>query len=173
MSVSAEGNKIILRFALSFTSHEYNVANVSHNIMLCFSPPPVSLMAPFQIKFLRQTWFLTYQVNLFRAGSIEQSKVIMSAIVSQITGFLIVCVTVCSGADRRKHLSSAPLAFVRRNHRWPVDAPHKAPVTKKQFHLTTSSWPFISYDTIMPQWKLLEKVNLEKDHPKVSGWKII
>ena len=36
--------------------------------------------------------------------------------------------TVCSGADQRKHQSSASLAFVRGIHRWPVNSPHKGPV---------------------------------------------
>ena len=39
--------------------------------------------------------------------------IIMSAMVSQITSVSIVCSTVCSGADQRKHQSSASLAFVR------------------------------------------------------------
>ena len=50
---------------------------------------------------------------------------------SQITGVWIVCPTICSGADERKHQSSESLAFVRGIHRWPVDSPHKGPVTRK------------------------------------------
>ena len=38
---------------------------------------------------------------------------------SQITGISIVWSTVCSGADKKKHRSSASLAFVRGIHRWP------------------------------------------------------
>ena len=52
---------------------------------------------------------------------------------SQITGVSSVCSTVCSGADQRKHQSSASLAFVRGLHRWPVDSPHTGPVTRKMF----------------------------------------
>ena len=47
--------------------------------------------------------------------------------------------TVCSGANQRKHQSFASLAFVRIIHRWPVNFPHKGPVTRKCFHLVTSS----------------------------------
>ena len=61
------------------------------------------------------------------------SDVIMSAIASQITGIAIVCLTVCWGADQRKHHSSASQAFMRGIHRWPVDSPHKGPVTRKTF----------------------------------------
>ena len=50
---------------------------------------------------------------------------------SQITGVSIVCSTVCSGADQRKHQTSATLAFVRGIHRWPSNSPHKGPVTRK------------------------------------------
>ena len=37
------------------------------------------------------------------------------------------------GADKRKHQSSASLALMRRIHRWPVNSPHKGPVTRKMF----------------------------------------
>ena len=71
----------------------------------------------------------------------------MSAMVSQITGVLIVYSTVCSGADQRNHQSSVSLAFVRGIYRWPVNSPHKGPVTRKNFHLMTSSWDWL--DTVM------------------------
>ena len=38
-----------------------------------------------------------------------------------------------SGADQRKHQSSASLTFVRGIHRWSVNSPHKGPVTRKMF----------------------------------------
>ena len=50
---------------------------------------------------------------------------------SQITGVSIVSSTVCSGADQRKHQSFASLTFVRGIYRWPMDSPHKGPVTRK------------------------------------------
>ena len=57
----------------------------------------------------------------------------MGAMVSQITSLTIVYSTVYSGADQRKHQTSATLAFVRGIHRWPVNTPHKGPVTRKVF----------------------------------------
>ena len=57
----------------------------------------------------------------------------MSTMASQITSVLIVCSTVCTDADQRKHQSSASLAFVRGIHRWPMCSPHKGPVTRKIF----------------------------------------
>ena len=38
-----------------------------------------------------------------------------------------------SGADQRKHQSSTSLDFVWGIHRWPVNSPHKGPVTQKMF----------------------------------------
>ena len=48
------------------------------------------------------------------------SDAIMGAMASQITSLTIVYSTVYSGADLRKHQSSASLDFVRGIHRWPV-----------------------------------------------------
>ena len=73
--------------------------------------------------------------------SFHYSDVIMSAVASQITSLTIVYSTVYSGVDQRKHQSSASLAFVRWIHRWPVNSPHKGPVTRKML-------PFD--DVIMP-----------------------
>ena len=57
----------------------------------------------------------------------------MSLMASQITSLTIVYSTVYSGADQRKHQSSASLAFVRGIHRGPVNSPHRWPVTRKMF----------------------------------------
>ena len=76
----------------------------------------------------------------------------MSAMSSQINGDSIVCFAVCSGADHRKHQSFASLAFARGIHRWPVDSPHKGPVTRKCFHLMTSSCCNLVMDDVsLPQ----------------------
>ena len=61
------------------------------------------------------------------------SDVIISAMASQITSLTIIYSAVCSGADQRKHQSSVSLVFVRGIHRWPVNSPHKGPVTRKIF----------------------------------------
>ena len=57
----------------------------------------------------------------------------MGAMASQITSLSIVYSTIYSAADQRKHQSSASLAFVRGIHRWPVNSPHKWPITRKMF----------------------------------------
>ena len=61
------------------------------------------------------------------------SDVIMGTMASQITSPTSVYSTVYSGADQRKYQSSPSLAFVRGIHRWPVNSPHKWPVTRKMF----------------------------------------
>ena len=57
----------------------------------------------------------------------------MGMLASKITSLTIVYSTVYSDADQRKHQSSASLAFVQGIHRWPVNSPHKWPVTQKMF----------------------------------------
>ena len=57
----------------------------------------------------------------------------MSTTASKITSLTIVYSTFYSGVDQRKHRISASLAFVWGIHRWPVNSPHKWPVTRKMF----------------------------------------
>ena len=84
------------------------------------------------------------------------SVVIMGTMVSQITSLLIVYSTVYSGADQRKHQTSASLAFVRGINRWPVNFRHKGPVTWKMFplddyHESDTWWSWPSYIFTPPQ----------------------
>ena len=80
--------------------------------------------------------FHTTQVVNAEVNTFHYSDVIMGAMASQITSLIIIYSTVYSGADQRKHQSSASLAFVWGIHRWPVNSPHKWPVTRKSipFH---------------------------------------
>ena len=68
------------------------------------------------------------------------SDLIMSTMASQRTAVWIVCSAFWLGTDQREHQSFESLAFVRGIHCWPVDSPHKGPITRKLFHLMTSSW---------------------------------
>ena len=88
--------------------------------------PLVSKKYYVRAPFLNNWWYIT---QLF----IHYDDVIMSSRASQITSVSIVCSIVCSGADQRKHQSSASLAFVRGIHRWLVNSPHKGPVKRKMF----------------------------------------
>ena len=77
----------------------------------------------------------TYSCNINACEIAYYSDVTMSAMVT--TGVAVVCSTVCSGADQRKHQSSAPIAFVKGTQRWPMDSLYKEPVTRNNFHLMT------------------------------------
>ena len=70
------------------------------------------------------------QVNMWKKNYCD---VIMGAIASQIISLASVYSIVYSEANQRKHQSSASLAFVRGIHRWPLNSPHKWPVTRKMF----------------------------------------
>ena len=79
-------------------------------------------------------WLCTHVVIGFLGNySLHYSDVIMCAMMSQITGVASVCSAVCSGADQRKHQSSASLAFMRGIQWWLVDSPLKGSVTQKMF----------------------------------------
>ena len=93
----------------------------------------------------------------------QYSDVIMSAMAFQLTGVLIVYSTVCSGADQRKHQSSASLVCVRGIHRWPmncpqspVNSPHKSQWRGTCFRLMTSSWKqdIEMLETSAPPWNV-------------------
>ena len=108
---------------------------------------------PFHQFKIGQEWRVERRKIPRLPGSLDQysaphySDVIMSVMASQITGVLIVYSTVCSGADQRKHQSSASLVCVRGIHQWPVNSP-QLPVNSLQksqwrgtcLHLMTSSW---------------------------------
>ena len=79
------------------------------------------------------------------------NDVIMSTMASPITSLVIVYPTVYSGTDQRKHQSPASLAFVRRIHQWPVNSPHKGPVTWKMFSF---------HDVIMGKYSSFSLYNL-------------
>ena len=59
----------------------------------------------------------------------------MRAMSPQISGVPIVCSTVCSGEDLRKHQSSASLSFVRGIQRWSVDSPQEGSATTENLSI--------------------------------------
>ena len=84
---------------------------------------------------LNNNWNLNHITWWFFAENVLEhyNHVILTAMASQITSLTIVFSNVYSGTYERKHQSSASLAFVREIHRWPVNFPHKWPVTGKMF----------------------------------------
>ena len=75
--------------------------------------------------------------------------VIISAMVSQITGVWSVCSTVCSSADQRKHQSSASLAFVMGIHRIPSQRARNTENVSVWWRLPLNdiSWICVLYST--------------------------
>ena len=94
------------------------------------------------VRIVRDDWINTGAVVTI--CTVHYSEVIMGTMASQITSLAIVYTTDYSSADQRKHQSSASLAFVRGIHRWPVNSPHKWPVTRNFFHVMTSSCSKVS-----------------------------
>ena len=72
-------------------------------------------------------------IDLVKSLCPHYNDFIMGSVASQITSLTIVYPAVYSGADQRKHQSSASLAFVRGIHRGPVNSMRKWPVTRKGF----------------------------------------
>ena len=78
----------------------------------------------FTLQFYNGLHSIVWQMSVWRFITAFRIHC-MSAMASQIIGVSCVCLTVCPGADQRKHQSSASLAFV-----WGI---HRCPVTRKMF----------------------------------------
>ena len=85
------------------------------------------------LRVMSDFFVLSCRLQTANFAHVHYSDVIMGAMASQITSLTIIYSTVYSGADKKNHQSSASLAFVRGIHRWPVNSPHKGPVTWKMF----------------------------------------
>ena len=95
----------------------------------------------------------------------------MGAMASQINSLTIVYSSVYSGIDQRNHQSSASLAFVWEIHRWPVNFPHKWPVTRKMFPFDDSimtkriqPFAFLAIYEVIPA--VADGFPLENQYPK-------
>ena len=90
----------------------------------------------------------------------------MTAMASQISSLTIAYSTVYSGADQRKFQSSASLAFVQGIHRWPVNSPHKGPVTWKMFPfddvIMSSGWYDSPSITSLTHWGRVTHICVSK-----------
>ena len=102
------------------------------------------------------------------------NDVVMGTIASQITSLTIVYSTVYSDADKKKHQSSASLAFVRGIHRGPVNSPHKWPVTRKMFFddvtMIVMIWAILA-------WYMERSIDLAKrmmrQHSNCNKWYLL
>ena len=102
-------------------------------------------MHALELIIIHQNWIVGQQKHITTVNhAVDYSDVTMGTMASQITSLTIVYPIVYSGANQTKHQSPASLAFVKGIYWWPVNSPHKGPVTPKIF-------PFD--DVIMP-WGL-------------------
>ena len=108
---------------------------------LCKENPPVTSGSPIKGSLMLKVYYFDWNYAENHSGGTRHfsdglfyhySDVIMSTVASPITSFTIVYSTVYSGKGERDQ-SSASLAFVRGIHWWPVNSPHKRPVTRKMF----------------------------------------
>ena len=106
------------------------LASAMYQYILCYKQRSLVMICSFPATHpsrLRVTFSETFQWLQ------HYNDVLMMMMASQITGLSMVYPTICSGADQRKHKSSASLAFVMGIHRWPVNSPRKGPVTRKLY----------------------------------------
>ena len=114
------------------------MTSLQHNNFYCnrIKRPHERNVTSFPCGFLiKLSFFIEMSLNFCQlmSVSVHYIDVTMSVMASQITSLTIVCSSVYSGAYQRKHQSSASPAFVWGIHRWPVNSPHKGPVTRKIF----------------------------------------
>ena len=114
--------RFALIYVLNVISQAWGHIWYSHSTMIDFQLWPHSVLSVMN-QYLFSWWFIAKQAKSHRD---DYNDVKMSAISSQITSVSIVYSTVCSGADQRKHQSSASLAFLRGIHRWLVNSHTKA-----------------------------------------------
>ena len=108
-----------------------NVVNILAPIL--FQETYTYICTTYHIWTLRHSQLKLFFVENMDTLILYYNDVIMRTMASQITSLASVYSTVYSGADQRKHQSSAPLSFVWGIHRGPVNSPHKWPVTRKTF----------------------------------------
>ena len=94
-------------------------------------------------------------MNLFIT---HYNDVIMSALVSLITNCLFRC--------RSKKASKLRVTglCVRGIHRWPVNSPHKGPVTRKMFPFDDVIMPHVLDSSQSNRWPLITRFTLQINH---------
>ena len=118
---------------------------------------------------------LIYELLPDAEQTTHYGDVIMSTMTSHITSVSIVYSAVCSDPDQRKHQSSASLAFARGIHRWPVNSPHKGPVTRKMFPLDDVMMKPLpeqmkTYSSLRHTCITRQNANLLRSSDAMRGW---
>ena len=109
------------------------------------SPGTIALAAESSVTKANDTWELA-------TSSYHYIDVIMGSIASLITSLAIGYSIGYSGADQRKQQRPASLAFVCGIHRWPVNSPHKRPVTRTIFLFDDVIMDWVERDRKRGNW---------------------
>ena len=126
------------------------VQNVNSSLFHFKTIHHMHTMLMYQCFFTRYLWSLAEYITL-RLCTEHYSDVIMSAIGSQITGVSIVCSTVCSSADQRKH-KSWRLWGGFTGVRW---IPLTKSVTRKRFSFDDVITTWIFWGSLMAEVSLM------------------
>ena len=93
------------------------------------------------IKFQLHGRFLKPHLQWCSEYPAHYNDVIMGTMASQFTSLTIIYLSIYSGADHRKHQSSASLAFVRGIHRWPwTSNEENVPIWWRHHEISAASW---------------------------------
>ena len=102
-----------LVWEMSLTSYHWNNWCLAIGEVLCYSHHSMLNLKAFEIYLV-----IHLELHCLKANAwIHHTDVIMTTMASRITSLKVVYSIVNSGADQRKHQSSASLAFVRGIHR--------------------------------------------------------
>ena len=166
LSAVHNGKPLTDKIGIFVINHALNLASFERNYQILSF---VYLIQYLQLHVMKGTGLsssLAVACHQLRANADHYNDVIMSTMASQITSLAIVYSSVYTGPSQRKLQSSASLAFVRGIHRWPMNSPHKRPVTRKMF-------PFddvIMFQSIWPPKTSFVNRKLAFLIVYVSGW---
>ena len=85
----------------------------------------------------------------------------MSTTVSQITSRTIVCSTVYSRRRSKKTSKVRVTGLCEGIHRWPVNSPHKGPITRKMFSFDDVIMMHNSWDVLCHEWQIAKQLQRE------------
>ena len=111
----------------------------------------------------------TFWPNQFTHTCVHYINVIMTTMTSQITSLAVVYSIVYSGADQRKHQSSASMAFVGGIHRDRWIPRTKRPVTRKMVpfdDVITTMWKSVVICRIVSSCKYGNTRHMSKTHKR-------
>ena len=137
----------------SFTTYGYSCLIISEMVLLSISgvrwfQKVISLVAFNTLPWMQFCYIIFALIAHY-------NDVIMTTIASQITSSPLFTQPFIRAQIKKKHHSSASLAFVRGIHRGPGTSPHKWPVTRKMFPFDDVIMSFGKKRTLCDRIKLV------------------